>query len=439
MNYMPVSSYMANLERPFGVWTATAMVVGTMIGAGIFVLPGQLAPLGWTGAVSWIVGGVGVMAIARIIADLTIQRSKEPSILTICGDILGLLPGRVIAWSYWVSIVCSMAVVAMAGAAYLLHLIPSLPQGPLEQAIGGTVIVTFLALINIRSVRNAGNFQVAATLLKLIPLTVVIGIVAWLAVSAPATYSQTPEAPFTAGLLTPALAITFFALLGFESAGLVAERVRDPARNVVRGTLLGLALVLVIYMIVSIGIMMASPADELYASPAPIAYFVARFLGSWAGDAVALFAAISAIGCINGLILFLGELPLGMVRDGQLPDYMAPTNSHDVAARPLLLGCLLTIALMLASVTGMGERVLDFLLRLTTASAIWFYAAICIAALLVRIQRSLAWVGLGFCVWVLYGTGLEAGGLGILLILVAVPLHLLIGGRTRARGTAPAG
>jgi APA family basic amino acid/polyamine antiporter len=77
---------MAKLERPFGVWTATAMVAGTMIGAGIFVLPGQLAPLGWTGAVSWIVGGVGVMAIARIIADLTIQRSDEPRILTICGD-----------------------------------------------------------------------------------------------------------------------------------------------------------------------------------------------------------------------------------------------------------------------------------------------------------------------------------------------------------------
>jgi APA family basic amino acid/polyamine antiporter len=219
---------------------------------------------------------------------------------------------------------------------------------------------------------------------------------------------------------------------------LVAERVRDPARNVVRATLLGLALVLAIYMIVSTGIVLASPADELYASSAPIAYFVARFLGPWAGDAVALFAAISAIGCLNGLILFMGELPLGMVRDGQLPEYMAPTNRHDVAARPLLLGCFLAVALMLASVTGMGDRVLDFLLRLTTASAIWFYAGVCIAALLVRMQRTLALVGLGFCLWVLYGTGLEAGGLGIVLILVAVPLHFLMGGRTRARGTTPA-
>ncbi|NRD89914.1 hypothetical protein C8024_11300 [Sphingopyxis sp. BSNA05] len=200
---------MAKLERPFGVWTATAMVVGTMIGAGIFVLPGQLAPLGWTGAVSWIVGGMGVLAIARIIADLTIQRSREPSILTICGDILGLLPGRVIAWSYWVSLIGSVSVVAMAGAAYLLHLFPSLPHGPLEQAIGGTAIVAALTTINIRGVRSAGNFQVTATLLKLVPLVVVIAIVGWLAVSAPATYSQAPLAPFSAASLTPALAITF--------------------------------------------------------------------------------------------------------------------------------------------------------------------------------------------------------------------------------------
>ena len=87
---------MTELARPFGIWTATAMVVGSMIGAGIFVLPAALAPYGWTGVVSWIVAGLGTIAIARIIAAFAVQRPEEPSILTTCGDILGLLPGRLL-------------------------------------------------------------------------------------------------------------------------------------------------------------------------------------------------------------------------------------------------------------------------------------------------------------------------------------------------------
>ena len=421
---------MAELERPFGIWTATAMVVGGMIGAGIFVLPGALAPFGWAGAASWIVAGIGVVAIARIIAALTIAHPEEPSILTICGDILGLLPGRVIAWSYWVAIVCSVPVLSMTAAAYLLHVFPSLPQGPWQRAIGGTAIVVLLAANNLRGVREAGYVQVATTVLKLIPLAVVIALVAWLAASAPETYTETRAAPFSAALVTPALAIAFFAMLSFENAALVAERVRDPARNVVRATLLGLAVVLAIYLIVSTGIAFAVPAEQLQTTSAPVAYFVARYLGSWAGDAVALFAAISAIGCLNALVLLLGEMPLGLARDGQLPKTMAPINRHGVAGRPLLLGCALGVLLMLVSVTGMGERVLDFMLRLTTATAIWFYGGVCLAALLARTMRAMALVGLGFCLWVLYGAGLEAGGLGVLLLLAGVPLHFLIGGRS---------
>ena len=429
---------MTELARPFGLWTATAMVVGGMIGAGIFVLPGALAPLGWAGAASWIAAGLGVIAIARIIAALTVQHPDEPSIMTTCGDILGLLPGRVIAWSYWVTIVCSVPVLSMTAAAYLLHVFPAVPQGPWERALGGTAVVVLLAATNLRGVREAGYVQVTTTVLKLIPLGVVIALVAWLAASAPETYTETQAAPFSAALLTPALAIIFFAMLSFENAGLVAERVRDPARNVARATLYGLALVLAIYLIVSTGIAFAVPADELQATSAPVAYFVARYLGPWAGDAVALFAAISAIGCLNALVLLLGELPLGLVRDGQLPAGMAPINRHDVAARPLLIGCVLGVLLMLLSVTGMGERVLDFMLRLTTATAIWFYAGICLAALLARTKRVMALVGLGFCAWVLYGAGLEAGGLSLLLMLVGVPLHFLIGARSGAPVTTVA-
>lgn len=424
---------MSKLERPFGFWTATALVVGTMIGAGIFILPGQIAPLGWTGVAAWLLAGAGVMAIGRVVCELVIARPEEPSLMTTCGDILGLLPGRVLAWSYWVAVWCSVAVVAVTAASYLSRFIPALAASPLRLALGGSLIVALLSAVNLRGARSAGRVQVATTVLKLLPLVVVIAIVAILGLSAPETFAETPKAPFSAVQLTPALTIAFFAVLGFESASLVAERVRDPARNISRATLAGLAITIAIYLVVSTGIAFASPAGELAAAPAPIAYFVERHWSAWAGDAVALFAAISAIGCLNGLILLQGEVPLTMVRDGQLPAAMAPVNKHDVAAWPLLFASSLAIALMLGSASAIGARVLDFMLRLTTASTIWFYIGVCVAALMIGRMRVLAVAGIGFCLWLLYGAGLEAGGLGVLLMLVGVALHFVLGDRTKPR------
>ncbi|WP_095011394.1 APC family permease [Tsuneonella mangrovi] len=425
-------------SRPFGIWTATAVVVGTMIGAGIFVLPAALAPYGTTGTVSWIIAGAGAITIALVISAFAASRPDEPSTLAICGDILGLMPARLIAWAYWTSVWTSMSIVAITGAAYLLHLFPAAPQGTWANAILATAIIAIVSAANLRGAGTAGNLQVVTTLLKVIPLAVVIGVAAWLGTSSPQTFSATHVPSFSLALLTPTLAITFYAMVGFETAGLVAERVRDPARNVARATVIGVLAVLAIYWVVSTTIVYAVPTTELQHSNAPIADFVAKFVGTGAGDAVALFAAISAIGCLNGMVLVTGEIPLGLARDGQIPGWMAPTNSRDVADRPLLLGSILSIALILGSVTGLGERVLDFMLRLTNASAIVFYGGICIAAIAARSKPVHAFIGLGFCVWMLYGTGWQAGGLGMLLMAVAVPLHFLIGGRTTARGTAPA-
>ncbi len=416
--------------RPFGFWTATALVVGTMIGAGIFVLPSQLAPLGWTGAAAWIIAALGVMAIAVIIADLTKQRPEEPSILATCGDILGLLPARVVAWTYWIATWSSAAVLAITATNYLSRLFPLLGPDPLRVGLVSTGIIAALTAINLRGARSAGRFQIVTTLLKLLPLVVVVLIVAILAVTDPATYTRSPAASFSPALLTPALTLVFYAMLGFETASMVAERVHNPARNVVRATLAGLAITIVIYLVVSMGIVFALPQEELQSSSAPVAYFVAQYWGSWAGDTVALFAAVSAIGCLNAIILLQGEIPLAMVRSGQLPNWVAPTNSRDVAVGPLLLSSALAAILIIGSATQFGASLLDFMLRLTTASSIWFYLGICAAALSIGRMRALAWGGIIFCLWALYGSGVEAGGLGMALMLLALPLHFFVlGGR----------
>ncbi|MGE8142762.1 APC family permease [Novosphingobium sp. NPDC080210] len=414
---------MSDERRPFGIWTAAALVVGSMIGAGIFVLPGQLAPFGWTGLAAWIAAGLGAMAIAMVIADLTRAMPQEPGLIAICGEVLGPMPGVLLGWSYWVSLWCATAVVATTAASYLSTLWTPLGTTPLRLAMGGVVIVSLLTLLNLRGARAAGRFQIVTTLLKLIPLAAVVAILASLLFEGGGEFTEHAHQPFAAASLTPALTLAFFAILSFETASMVTERVQDPARNVVRATLIGLATTTLLYIVVCMGIVLALPAEELAASPAPLSLFVERFWGSGAGVFIALLTAVSGIGYVNSAVLLQGELPLTAVRGGMMPAWAAPTNRHDVAVRPMVLGSVLSAVLMVGGATGVGAHLLDFMLRLTTAAAIWIYIGVALSALMLRRSRAWAAISILFSLWVLYGAGIEAGGLGIVLILLGLPLY----------------
>jgi len=425
-------------SRPFGFWTAGALVVGTMIGSGIFVLPAQLAPFGWSGVAAWICASIGAMLIARVLVDLTHAMPGETGTVAICGRVLGPATGVLIGWSYWVATWCGNAVVATTVAHYLSVFWPLLGSTPLRMALSGSVVIALLTWVNLLGMRDVGRLQVLTTALKLLPLLVVLVLLACLASSGNARSTGSEAAPFAVGRLTPALGLTFYAMLGFESAALLTDRVRDPVRNVLWATLAGLGATALLYLALTAGMMILLPTGALAASPTPIAWFVGLMLGHKAALGVAAFAAISGLGYLNGAILFLGELPLGAVRGGLLPGRFARTNRKDVAYAPLLIGSGLTIMLLLLSSNRSGNDVLNFLMLVTTASSIWLYIAVCVAALIMRRKPVLAAMGLAFCGWVLAATGAEAGGWGIALTAAGLPLYLIARARFRSPTPRPA-
>jgi APA family basic amino acid/polyamine antiporter len=222
------------------------------------------------------------------------------------------------------------------------------------------------------------------------------------------------------------MTLAFYAMVGFESAGVVAERIRDPGRNVLRASMLGTGLTGLLYIIVCSGIVFALPQEVTEQASAPVALFVETFLGRGAGLAVAAFAVIAGVGCLNGWVLIQGELPLGMARAGLLPRWMAATNRHDVSVRLLCLGSLCASALILSSAAGASGigGLLDFMLKLTTGSSLLLYAGACLAALRMGSVRVVASFGLAFCLWALWGSG-TAALLAVGLMLTAIPLYWL--------------
>lgn len=422
---------MASLEtRPFGFWTATALVVGGMIGAGIFVQPAQLAPYGWTGVAAWIVAIPGAMLLAALLAKLTAARPAAAGGIAIVGEALGPLTGLLVGWSYWVGVWSANALIALTAVRYAATFVPVLTATPLTAALAATALIWALTALNMGGAKGAGRFQVLTTVLKLAPLIAVVTILAALAATRSDVFSAHPHSPLRAADLTTALTLAFFPLVGFEAASLAAARVRDPARNVLRATLYGTALTGLLYVAISNGVAFTLPEATVAASPAPIALFVARFWGQDASLLVAAFASIAALGCLNGWVLIQGEIPLSMARSGHLPAIFGRTNRRDVPSAAILASSGLASALVLVgAVPGMPD-ILTFMLQLTTAATVWFYVGACAAAIALGVARPLAATGIGFSTWVLWGAGIQALAWSIALMLTAIPFYVL---RPRAK------
>ncbi|MEO5865548.1 MAG: amino acid permease, partial [Sphingomonas sp.] len=265
--------------RPFGFWMATALVVGGMIGSGIFVLPAQLASFGATGAAAWFVAVGGALLLGWVLARLTAAHPGATGMVAICGAALGPLPGLLVGWSYWVGVWSANAIIAITAVRYLSVFVPGLAATPLHSAVAATALVWLLTLLNLNGARAAGRFQVVTTALKLLPLLAVVAILAGLALAGGKQFGATPHAAFSSTALTPALTLAFYALVGFESASVAAERVRDPARTIVRATMAGLVLTGVLYLIVCSGIVYALPEGVAEHATAPVSLFVQTFWG----------------------------------------------------------------------------------------------------------------------------------------------------------------
>ena len=419
--------------RPFGFWMATAMVIGAMIGAGIFVLPAQLATYGATGAVAWMVAVAGALVLAVVLSRMSRARPDATGMVAIAGDAMGPMAGLLVGWSYWATNCASLAALSLSAVRYLSFFVPEVGATPLGAALTAVAIVWALTVVNLRGAKAAGRFGVVTVILRLLPLILVVVLVAGFALSGGGQFTRYPHAGFEGDQLTPALGIVFYALIGFETASVAAQRVKDPARNIVRATLTGVTLAGAIYLIVCSGIIYALPEAAVADSPAPVAGFVASFLGPVAGRVVAAFALVSVVGCLNVSVFLVGEIPLGMARAGLLPAWFGRLSVHGVSTGVILLSSGVGTVLILSDASGTTKALYDQALLLTTATNMLFYIGACAAAVRMRVAIIWAAVGAAFALWVMIGVGLKPTIWGVALTLTAVPLYWFRPGRSSPR------
>ncbi|MER5990697.1 amino acid permease [Streptomyces viridosporus] len=435
--------------RRFGLPVATALVMGNIIGGGIFLLPASVAPYGTISLLAFGVLTVGAIALALVFGRLAERDPRTGGPYVYAREAFGDFAGFLAAWAYWITTWVSNAALAVAAVGYLDVLIP-VNDHRWTACLAALVLQWLPALANFAGTRYVGAVQLVSTVLKFAPLLLV-------AVGGLFFFDPDNLGPFHAGggsaigAVSASAAILLFSYLGVESAAVSAGEVENPRRTVGRATVIGTTGAALVYLLGTLSVFGTVAHDRLVDSTAPFSDAVdAMFGGAWGGWAVALAALVSMTGCLNGWTLLSAQTPYAAAKDGLFPAAFArrrrgvPTVGVGVT---VVLASLLTVY----NYTSGTAKVFEVLVLVTTFTATVPYLLATAAQLFHlasgrrdRVDRArlvrdavIASIAVGFSLWLVAGAGHVAVYQGVLFLFAGVPVYAVMAAR-RQRTKVPA-
>lgn len=421
--------------RSLGFWTAVALVMGNMIGSGVFLLPASLAPFGGVGLGGWLISTAGAILLALVFARLSRFNPAAGGPYAFTRQAYGDLPGFLVAWGYWISVWCANAALAVAFVGYLDPFFPSVVRHPASAAVVAVCAVWLLTGVNAWGVKSAGRMQLVTTALKILPL-LLIGIAGmlWMDTSHFAVAAASPRA--IAGGLTSSATLTLWAFLGLECATIPAGAIRDPERTIPRATVTGTVLASAIYIASTVGVIGLLEPSSLGQSTAPFADAARVLFGNRAAELVALGAAISCFGALNGWILVVGQLPMAAANDGLFPKAFGRLSMRGTPVVGMIIAAVLTTGLIAMNFTRSLVELFTFVILLATLSTLVPYTFCSLAGFLLarsdaRMKMSAgasAVSALAFCyaLWAIGGAGADVVYWGFLLLMSGLPVYVWI-------------
>jgi len=410
--------------RPLGFWTATALVVGSMIGSGVFLLPASLAQYGGASLLGWGITLCGAILLALTFARLATRWPQTGGPYVYARHAFGDLPGFVVAWSYWTSIWCANAAIAVAFAGSLGAIFPAATATPVRAAGCALAALWVCSAINLAGVREAGRIQVVTTVLKVLPLVLFGGIALWF-VEARQFHPFNPTSDSLPTVAQATVALTLWAFLGLEAATVPAGSIRDPERTVPRATIVGTLIAGIATILACTAVLGLLPADVLKDSQAPMADAASKLWGPAAGIALATVAAVSTFGALNGWVLISAQLPLAAARDGLFPRLFAKVDAQGTPVVGVLVSSALASALVLSNYSRSLVQVFTFSILLSTAATLLPYV-VSSAAWLWRgtggVSRMIAAAALAYSAYALAGVGSESLWWGGVLVAAGLPI-----------------
>jgi basic amino acid/polyamine antiporter, APA family len=359
-----VSATRPELSRDLGVSHATAVVVGTIIGSGIFLVPTEMMQAVGSARLvylAWVVGGLLSFFGALTYAELGAMKPQAGGEYIYVRDAYGPLAGFLYAWTWFIIAKPASVATIVTGLvrilgtfsmfSFFLHDAISIPFAVTWGQLVAISAAILISVLNYLGVKKAGEFQLVFTILK---VAIIVGIVVvCFAGSSSASGWSNFATTFigakggVAGFMA-ALVAALWAYDGWNDLNMVAGEVKNPGRNVPIALIAGVATVGALYVLVNGGVQYVMPANAIAASPRPASDAVAAVMGHLGASIVSVGMAISMLVTLNGTIMSGGRIPYAVARDGYFFSALAEVHPRfRTPANALVVQCVLSILLLL--------------------------------------------------------------------------------------------
>ena len=450
---MTESASTRELPRELNVWHGTAIVIGTVIGSGIFLVPAEMMQAAGTAKLvylAWIVGGILSIFGAMTYAELGAMKPQAGGEYVYIRDAYGPLPAFLYGWTWFIvakpasiATITSGIVRVLGGFSALGFLHTkffilslgggrefSLSYGHLV-SIAATVLISYL---NYLGIKKAGQFQLVFTILK---IAMIIAIVIAVFAAASGTWENF-KLEFVgakggfAGFMA-ALVAALWAYDGWNDLNMVGGEMRDPQRSIPRSLIFGVATVAVLYMAVNAAVLYAMPPDAVAHSEVPAADAMRATVGAWGAGLVMAGMALSMLVTLNGTIMSGARIPFALARDRNFFPTLAEIDpKYQTPARAIIVQAIVAILLLL--VGGAFKE----LFSLAIFSE-WLFYMIATSTVFVFRARKLprpfsAWgypvvpalfiAAAGVLLYYTFFQNLRNSIIGLALILLGVPLYI---------------
>ncbi|MCF2526269.1 amino acid permease [Yinghuangia soli] len=428
-----------------GLLACTALVIGNMIGSGVFLLPGTLAPYGGLAIVAWCFTCAGALLLALVFGRFARLQPHTGGPYAYVERTFGRFTGFMIGWGYWIAVWVGNAAIAIAAVGYLAYFVPALEGRALSSALVAVALSWAATYLNVRGVKDAGFVAILTTALKLIPLVgiAVVGLF-FLDRGAVPEFNPTGGSAFQG--ITAAAALTLWAFIGMESATVPAGDVKDPRRTIPRSTILGVSVASAVYVLSTFVVMTLVPAGQLESSSAPFADAAEVIVGKAGGSIVAAGGLIACLGAMSGWVMLQGQVPMALARDGLFPKRFGAVNRHGSPAYGLVFSnVLVTVLILMTANSGLAGQFKEIILIATLSSLIPYGMTALALLKVMRADRSqfpgsafakytaIAVLAAAYSAWAIYGSGWETVWKGLAALVLGLPVYFWL----RRRGDGP--
>jgi len=430
--------------KSIGIVAVTAIVMGNMIGAGIFTIPNAIGQYGWYGIIAFALTAAGALLLGLVFANLARRMPKTGGPYAYTRAVFGDFPGFWIGWGYWIGLWTGQVAIAVTFASYLGIFIPPLRESLVYSGAAALAALVFVTAVNVRGVRTAGAFAVVTTVIRALPLLAIATVGWWW--FHPGNYATALPSGNTAFMaITAAATITLFSFLGLESGTVPAGDVREPRKTIPRATMIGIVAVAFLYIASTVVVMGVVRADALASGTTAFADAGREMWGRVGYYAVAFAGVVSTLGALSGFTLLNGQVPYAAAVDHLFPKQFARVNRHGAPAWGMVVSsalvgiCMIVgYALLITAGKNSAASLSTASIIVSTLSTVLPYAFCAMAEVilivttkdpagrsvgLLLIVPAIAFV---YSLLIIWGAGPQSIVAGFFLLLIGLPVYAFI-------------